>query len=340
MVVNLLETGFEQEGAFAFATGRVRALEAKLLNRAHFQRLLDAGDAGDVWRALAEMGYTKAAERRLEEYEEVLTVELRELYNVMQALSPVPERTVWLARRYDFHHMKVYLKAKLLGEDPSGSVFDGVGTVPAKLIEASVATGVWSALFPEIARAGERALREYESSRQAQVIDTAVDREMFEYLQNVSVGHPFVEKLIAIWADLLNLKSLVRAKLLGRDRAFAQKILVPAGSLENHRLLALLDASFETWADELRHTPYTDVLSRGLAYLMERKSLTLFEKLSDDFVTGFLKRAKLTLYGAEPLIAYALARETELKNIRIILVSKLNGVSKEIVEERLREPYV
>jgi len=35
-----------------------------------------------------------------------------------------------------------------------------------------------------------------------------------------------------------------------------------------------------------------------------------------------------------------LAKETELKNIRILLVGKLNGLSKEILEERLREPYV
>lgn len=340
MVVELLETRFEQEGAYAFATGRIRALEAKLLNRAHYQRLLDAADAPEAWRTLAELGYTRAAERKLDEYEDVLTDELRELYALVTALSPVPERTAWLQRRYDFHHIKVYLKAKLLGEDPREGVLDGVGTVPPKLIEVSVNTGVWGELPSELAAAGQRALREYESTQRAQIIDTVVDQELFEYLQKATAGHPFAETLVAIWADLLNLRSVVRMKLLERPRPSVGRALVPGGSLEDARLLALMDTSVETWADELRHTPYADLLSRGLAYLAEKKSLALFERLSDDFVMGFLKRAKLTLYGAEPLIAYALAKETELKNIRILLVGKLNGVERETLAERLREPYV
>lgn len=340
MAVELLESRFQQEGAYAFATGRIRALEAKLLNRAHYQRLLDAADAGEAWRTLVELGYTRAAERKLDEYEDVLTSELRDLYALVTVLSPTPERTMWLQRRYDFHHLKVYLKAKLVGEDPTEGVLDGVGAIPPKLIEVSVGTGVWGELPGELAAAGQRALREYESARQAQIIDTVIDQELFKYLHAVTSGHPFAETLVALWADLLNLRSVVRMKLLERARTSVSRVLVPGGSVEDSRLLALLDSSVETWADELRHTPYSDVLSRGLAYLVEKKSLALFEKLSDDFVMEFLKRAKLTLYGAEPLIAYALAKETELKNIRIILVGKLNGVAKEILAERLREPYV
>ncbi len=339
MAVELLETRLEQDGAFAFATGRVRALEAKLLTKAHYTRLLDAPDLPEAWRTLAEMGYAKASERKPEEFEEVLTDELRAVYKTLTSLAPEGSHLEWLARRYDFHHLKVYLKAKLLGEDPREGVLDGVGTVPPKLLEASVATEVWGALPPELATAAVTALAEYESTKAPQNIDIVIDRKLFEYLGEAVRGHPFLETLVAIWADLLNLKSLARAKLMGRDRAFASKILLP-GSLEASSLLALLDANIEAWADELRHTPYAEVLSRGLAYLAERGSLTLLEKLSDDFVMGFLKRAKLALYGPEPLVAYVLAKETELKNMRILLVGKLNGIPKEIIEEHLREPYV
>lgn len=339
MVVELLETRLEQEGAYAFATGRIRALEAKLLNRVHYQRLLEAPDAFETWRTLAEMGYAKAAERKLDEYEEVLTDELRAVYKLLKSLAPEEEHLGWLARRYDFHHVKVYIKAKLLGEDPREGVLDGVGTVPLKLIEASIATRVWSALPPELADVAEQALTEYESTKVPQSIDIVVDRGLFAYLTDAARGHPFMETLVAIWADLLNLKSLLRAKAMGKDRAFVSKVLVP-GSLEASQLLALLEMSVETWAEELRHTPYAEVLSHGLAYFTEKKSLTLLEKLSDNFVISFLKRAKLALYGAEPVIAYVLAKETELKNIRIILVGKLNGLPKETIEEHLREPYV
>ena len=48
----------------------------------------------------------------------------------------------------------------------------------------------------------------------------------------------------------------------------------------------------------------------------------------------------MTAFGASPLAAYFIAKETELKCIRIILSAKLSHVSGEIIRERMRELYV
>ncbi|EGY80657.1 V-type ATP synthase, subunit C [Peptoniphilus indolicus ATCC 29427] len=45
-------------------------------------------------------------------------------------------------------------------------------------------------------------------------------------------------------------------------------------------------------------------------------------------------------YGPEVLFAYLYARETEIKNIRMILISKLNSTDTNSIRERLRETYV
>ena len=48
----------------------------------------------------------------------------------------------------------------------------------------------------------------------------------------------------------------------------------------------------------------------------------------------------MTAFGISPLIAYILARETEIKAVRIILSGKHNNLPQETIRERLREMYV
>ena len=44
--------------------------------------------------------------------------------------------------------------------------------------------------------------------------------------------------------------------------------------------------------------------------------------------------------GPEPVIAYLLAKENEIKIIRIIMVGKINRLPTEEIRERLRDVYV
>ena len=45
-------------------------------------------------------------------------------------------------------------------------------------------------------------------------------------------------------------------------------------------------------------------------------------------------------YGPEIIFAYVHAKEIEIKNLRIALVGRANGLSPDFIKERLRETYV
>ena len=45
-------------------------------------------------------------------------------------------------------------------------------------------------------------------------------------------------------------------------------------------------------------------------------------------------------FGIGPLAAYLIARENEIKTVRIILSGKLNELPEESIRERVREMYV
>jgi V/A-type H+-transporting ATPase subunit C len=53
-----------------------------------------------------------------------------------------------------------------------------------------------------------------------------------------------------------------------------------------------------------------------------------------------IRDAKYVTFGPEPILAYIYAKESEIKNLRIIMVGKINNIPSEVIRERLREVYV
>ena len=104
--------------------------------------------------------------------------------------------------------------------------------------------------------------------------------------------------------------------------------------------LDLLDEPLEFLADRLAMSDYAAVVSEGVREWQDKGSITHFEKQADDLLTAYLQQGKLRPFGLEPLIGYLYAKEVEIKNIRMILVGKINGLPTELIRERLRDVYV
>ena len=53
-----------------------------------------------------------------------------------------------------------------------------------------------------------------------------------------------------------------------------------------------------------------------------------------------IRPQKSNYFGIEPIAAYLLARENEIKTVRIILCGKRSGIDDGVIRERLRDMYV
>ncbi len=84
----------------------------------------------------------------------------------------------------------------------------------------------------------------------------------------------------------------------------------------------------------LEKTPYV----RGA--LEYRESTSAFEKWCDDILMDCVSAAKFTALGTDPIVAYYLARDAELKTARIILSAKKNHLDGDLIRERVRTLYV
>ena len=71
-----------------------------------------------------------------------------------------------------------------------------------------------------------------------------------------------------------------------------------------------------------------------------RESPSAFERWCDNRMIETLKSQKYETFSVGPLLGYLIARENEIKTVRIILTGKQNGFTDDAIRERIREMYV
>lgn len=69
------------------------------------------------------------------------------------------------------------------------------------------------------------------------------------------------------------------------------------------------------------------------------ENLDVSEKKLDDYLMDKIKLFKINPFGMESILGFLYAKETEIKNIRIILAGKINNIENNMILERLREGY-
>ncbi len=71
-----------------------------------------------------------------------------------------------------------------------------------------------------------------------------------------------------------------------------------------------------------------------------KKSSSAFERWCDNKVIESMRPQIHNPFTLGPLAAYILARENEIKTVRIILSGKRNSLPEDVIRERVREMYV
>jgi V/A-type H+-transporting ATPase subunit C len=137
--------------------------------------------------------------------------------------------------------------------------------------------------------------------------------------------------------DLANIRTFLRVRRLGKDSSFLAQALLNGGLIPPARFQELFAQPVEALAAGLADTPYSRIAAEGARLAKDMAPLAGLEKLADDYLTGIAKGARFIPLGPESLFAYILAKENEIRNVRIILAGKLNDVAAETIRERLRD---
>lgn len=322
---------------------RIRVYETKLLDKTKIDRMVDAKDATDALKVLQETEYSILMNniKRPEDYEILLTEELKRVYNLLYSICPNKKIIDIMALRYDYHNIKVLIKGKILKKDFSHMLIN-VGTVKLEKIKDAIENDNYRELDRFKRKATEEVEQDFSNHKDPQRIDIILDKYLFEEMKFLAsdMGDLFLNKYMKSTIDFTNIKSLLRVKKQNREREFLNYVFISGGSIGKEKLLALINDSVENIAGKLAHTDYGKVIKQGIEAYTKTGSIGILEKLADNYIMDMMKNGKLVFLGIEPIIAYIFAKENEIKLIRIIMVGKLNNISGEVIRERLRDAYV
>lgn len=316
---------------YAYSFGRVRALEAALIDKAQFKRMAEAPSATEAAKVLSETAYADIEGADIPTMEKVLQEELRRVYDLAQHISPRREITDVLQMKYDFHNAKVLLKAGIASREPAYLV--PLGIVEIEYLKKAFKERIRDLPQP-LARAVEKARSKYEETGDTQIIDLVMDLEYVQTLLEYSEEFPFLREFFQMKIDLENIRNFVRCQRFEVDFA---KVYLEGGTIDLKTFETSRGESLETLSHAVQTRNYSQVVEEGLKQYEETQRLTLYEKLTEDFLIEYVKRAKMVTLGIEPLLGYILAKEREVKQIRLILLGKLKGVD---IEKRMSDPYV
>ena len=328
---------------YAYSVARIRTIENKLLDKAKLERMIESKTPDEAVKILLEAGYgdSSIAAGSVNDYEKLLKEEEKKIFKLLKDIAPEPQIFDIFLYKNDYHNLKVILKSEFLGQENEELLLE-TGSISAARLKIMVRERRLGELHPITRKAVLEAVELFNRTGDPQNIDFILDKACFLQMKEMAVGanNKWISGLLEILIDLNNIKTFLRIKRLNRSWDFAQKVLLDGGKLSIKFFVDKLNSPIESFIEVLRFTSYSAACEEGIGNFQSTGSLSKLEKLIDNFIMEYIKKTKLVFLGVEPLIGYLIAKETEIKNARIIMVGKMNQISSEIIRERLREAYV
>jgi V/A-type H+-transporting ATPase subunit C len=316
---------------YGYAVGRVRVLEGRLLGRGTLERLLDAPDLKEQKRVLAETHvgrYLEGADSA-EGIERALESSLIDLYDEFLTRADLPEAVVSYFRLpHDFGNVRAAVKARVLGI-PLDGLLSGLGSIPA---ESFLDAG---AGLPEPFGSLLTTWDDAEEPPALDEVEVAVDRVLFGALAAAAKRSRvrFLRDLTSLRIDVANARLLLRARAKAMPAYEIGARVLDGGTA---LLAALATEATRMSAEELADA-IVKTRALGRATQADLTDLERFDMVGDALVAERMLAARRAPGGAEPVLAYVLAREAEVRLLRAVLVGRLAELDAATVRVSVRE---
>ena len=326
---------------WAFLSGRVAAMESRLIRNDAMQRMAAFDDLNDVFLSISDTAYKDSFPiiEKLYEADQVLGGILAERLAEVARYSPIPDVVGMFRIGDDFRDFKSYLKRKLAGLDIPRGNGGAIGDVTWERVLGGLKTdlpGFWYDAAATVRAEAEASPPELVP----QAIDLVLDSEQLS--QQVRTARAIGYPIIASWAEALavarSVEIIWRAKNSSYDMARLRRLFL-RGELDRPLLQELADLPLEAWPDRLRSTALgplvDDVFSRP-----EGERVAWFAKRAADLLLARVRPAMSATFGPDRVFGYLCGLSTEIFNLRLVLSGRVNKISKHLLQARLREQYV
>ena len=318
---------------YTYAVARVRFRETRLLSNADLNALLTAKDETAALRLLKDKGWGDRSE--IKDHEQLLCEEEKKLWDFVAEVTEDQTVFDFLRVPNDFHNLKVAVKCITRDVRPDG-LFISNAVVPPEVLFDAVQKREYHRLPDFLSETVHEAMTVLLQTSDGQLCDIVADRACMEYV--TKLGRESGNEIIRLYCELFtasaDIKIAVRSALTKKKPDFIRRALAPCETLDSDKLAAAAAIDFDAIVAYLAATEYRSAVDAI------RTSMSAFEKWCDDYLIAALKSQKWEPFNVGAIIAYIIARESEIKAVRLILSAKSNGIDGSIVKERLRNMYV
>jgi len=319
-------------------TAQVRMLEMQMLTRA---ALLDMANAEDFEQAVDFLANTEyvlpPAKDRFAEVEGILQLR-RAAVRTLFAELMLNRAVVKLFRTCDdFANMRLAIR-RVLTKKPLGTDYSSDGNVPPEQLKDAFEQENYSVLPDYMQEAAERAVLAYYQGKDIRQIDWAIDDAQAEFNLKMAwkLKSIFLLGLFRIQVDLTNIRTMLRLKFTqAQSQTQPDRVFLKGGYIALERLKHGLDVGYEALGPLFYVTPYCRVVETGANYLTSNKSFLKLEQQCEEHFSEFLKSTIQIVTGPQPIIAYFLMKENEIRTIRLILTAKKNFLDTKLILDRI-----
>lgn len=317
----------------------LRARESKMPSTDRKARMLDAPDFDEAAKLLVDCDYPDMSQMNADQVNATLSGHRTSIFTEISNHTQARYLTDIFKLKYDYHNIKVLVKAMGANTDGGQLLSDSGRVAPNVLTEAFI-TDERRSLPPAISRAISEAVGILSRTQNPQLADIKIDMIYYSELLDIAgeIKDDFVSGYVRLLIDSANLRTAVRTLRMKRDLDFLKIAAIEGGNVQKERLMKL-SATGEELTDIFDSGLLSDAASHGLSAIGGRQ-MTRFELECDNAVTAYISNSKLISFGIPPVFAYLAALETDITSIRMILTGKLSGIAPDVIRERLRHSYV
>ena len=317
---------------FTYAVARIRFRETKLLSDTDLNALLMSSDVDAVMRLLRDKGWGDNTDCRPEE---LLALEENKLWEFINETVDDISVLNFLLIPNDYHNLKVILKCITRDLEPDSMLIED-SVEDAQAIYKAIKSREYGDLPEYLQEVAQDAMTTLLQTSDGQLCDIIVDKACMEHVYRL--GKESKSDIIRLYCELFvaaaDIKIAIRCANTKKKLDFIRRALAECDTLDVERLA---QAACEGKDEVIAYLGTTEYRSAVEAI---ETSMSAFEKWCDDYMTNAMKPQKWEPFGIGPVVAYIIARQNEIKAVRMILSAKVNNLSENTIKERLRDMYV
>ena len=323
----------QEDWEYLYGAATVRVLETRMLSRGLFVDMANAESFASAAELLSGTEYAIEAGADSEAIEAMLLqrrLAVRSLFDEM-----IQDKAVvgMMRAREDFANMRLAVR-RVVTERPLGLDYSNEGSVAAEAFEEIFEQEAYFRLPDYLQEAVEAAVLGYYENKDIRQIDYRIDRveAAWRVRRAREMDSVFCLSLARVRIDLCNLRTMLRLKMAERDD---RQFFLPDGFVDRDKFVQGLAAGYEAIAALFYATPYAELLEESIAYLRSEQSFLRLEQQCEDYLMAFLKTTRTLAAGPQPITAFFLMKEAEIRTVRMMLVGKKNGLSSKLMLDRL-----